>query len=146
VVRVVEPLFPCYIFARCSLERSFDEIRYVTGVSSLVHFGQRVAIVPEEVISDLRLQFQTEEPIVVEESLSPGTEVLVAEGAFLGSRAIVVQYLPAKQRVQILLEFLGRSTVAEVDRRFLTVEGRTVADLMPSLAVAARSSVAATAY
>src|SRR6516164_4776712 len=50
VMRVVEPLFPCYIFVKCKLEDGIDDIRYVTGISSLVHFGHRIPIVPEAVI------------------------------------------------------------------------------------------------
>jgi hypothetical protein len=42
--------------------------------------------------------------------------------------------LPARERVQILLDFLGRTTLAEVDRNVLHVENRSVADLMPRLA------------
>src|SRR4051812_49919763 len=42
VVRVVEPLFPCYLFVQCVLGERLDEIRYVSGVSSLVHFGQKI--------------------------------------------------------------------------------------------------------
>lgn len=137
VVRVVEPLFPCYLFVRCSLGERLDEIRYVSGVSSLVHFGQQIPVVPDAVIEELRLCFEAEEPMSVEDRLYPGAEVSVAEGAFLGFSGIVVRLLPARQRVQILLEFLGRTTIAEVDRRSLTTENYSVANLVPSLAMTA---------
>src|SRR5215831_8085598 len=142
VVRVIEPLFPCYIFVRCSLEQSLDEIRYINGISSLVHFGQRIPVVPDEVVEELRQCFDSEEPMAVEDHLKPGTEVIVAEGALLGSHGLVVRTLPAKFRVQILLDFLGRTTVAEVDRAALKVKDRCLADLMPALACPARGLVA----
>jgi transcription antitermination factor NusG len=72
----------------------------------------------------------------VEDRLYPGAEVIVAEGAFLGFSGIVVRLLPAKQRVQILLEFLGRTTIAEVERKTLTTENYSVAALVPRLATA----------
>jgi hypothetical protein len=50
--------------------------------------------------------------------------------------------LPAKHRVQILLDFLGRTTIAEVDRNALTVKDRCLADLMPALARSGRGLVA----
>ncbi|HEV2392308.1 MAG TPA: transcription termination/antitermination NusG family protein [Verrucomicrobiae bacterium] len=143
VVRVVEPLFPGYIFVRCSLAERVDEIRYVSGVSSLVHFGLKIPSVPEHVIEELRQCFESDEPMAVEERLAPGTEVTVAEGALLGSRGVVVRVLPARQRVQILLDFLGRTTLTEVDRRSVTVEERRMADLMPALAVEPLSVAAA---
>jgi Transcription antiterminator len=137
VVRVVEPLFPCYVFVRCCLGELLDEIRYVNGVSSLVHFGDKIPAVPEAVIDELRQCFETEEPMAVEDRLYPGADVTVAEGAFLGFSGIVVRLLPARQRVQILLEFLGRTTIAEVDRTSLATENHSVATLVPTLAMAA---------
>jgi transcriptional antiterminator RfaH len=142
VVRVVEPLFPCYLFVRCRIDEQLDAIRYVSGISSLVHFGRRIPSVPDAVIDELKQCFEAEEPMSVEERLCPGAEVAVAEGVFMGSRGIVVRVLPAKQRVQILLDFLGRTTVAELDRKSLTVENRCMADMMPLLAMSARAGVA----
>jgi transcriptional antiterminator RfaH len=133
VVRVVEPLFPCYVFIRCSLAEDFDAIRYLNGVSSLVHFGQQIPVVPDDVIEELRACFDSDEPLTVENSLLPGTEVTIAEGAFLGSRGVVVRMLPSKQRVQVLLEFLGRTALTEVDRKSLTVEDRVMPDLLSAL-------------
>ena len=135
VVRVVEPLFPCYVFVRCNIDECLDGVRYVNGVSSLVHFGQKIPIVPDQVVEELRQCFESQEPMEVEDRLSEGAEVTVAEGAFQGFNGIVLRVLPAKQRVQILLDFLGRTTLAEVDRKSLIVENRSVADLMPSLAM-----------
>ena len=136
VVRVVEPLFPCYVFVRCNIDECLDSVRYVNGVSSLVHFGQRIPIVPDSVVEELRQCFETQELMDVEDRLSAGTEVTVGEGAFHGFNGIVLRVLPAKQRVQILLDFLGRTTLAEVDRKSLVVENRSMADMMPSLAMA----------
>jgi transcriptional antiterminator RfaH len=143
VVRVVEPLFPCYLFVRCCLGERLDEIRYVNGVSTLVHFGDKIPAMPDAVIDELQECFETEEPMAVEDHLYPGAEVTVAEGAFLGFSGIVVRVLPARQRVQILLEFLGRTTIAEVERKSLTTENYSVATLVPTLAMAAPMNIAA---
>jgi len=143
VMRVVEPLFPCYLFVHCCLGERLDDIRYVNGVSSLVHFGDKIPVVPETVIDELRQCFEAEEPISVGDRLYPGAEVIVAEGAFMGFSGMVVRLLPAKQRVQILLEFLGRTMLAEVERKSLTTENRSVAALVPALATCSPLSVAA---
>ena len=52
----------------------------------------------------------------------------------MGFSGMVVRALSAGQRVQILLDFLGRVTLTEVDRRSLKLENRRVADLLPLLA------------
>lgn len=138
VVNVMEPLFPCYVFVRCELAERLDAIRYVTGVNSLVHFGSRIPAVPDEVIDELRRCFEADESLGVEEHLQPGAEVVVGNGPFLGSHGVVVRTLPGRQRVQILLDFLGRTTLAEVDRASVSVEEWRVADLVPKLAMEPR--------
>jgi transcriptional antiterminator RfaH len=135
MARIVEPLFPCYVFVRCNIDECLDGVRYVNGVSSLVHFGQRIPTVPDSVVEELKQCFELEELMDVEDRITPGMEVTVSEGAFLGVSGIVLRVLPAKQRVQILLDFLGRTTLAEVDRKALIMENRSVADMMPSLAM-----------
>jgi transcriptional antiterminator RfaH len=134
IVRVVEPLFPCYIFVRCFLAESMDSVRHVTGISSLVHFGGRIPTVPDGAIEELRQCFESEEPMAVQDGLHEGAEVTIAEGAFLGYSAMVVRALPAVRRVQILLDFLGRPILAEVDRSSLKTLNHQVGDRLPLLA------------
>lgn len=134
MMRVVEPLFPCYIFIRCVLEIRVDEIRHVTGISSLVHFGQKIPAVPDAAIDELKQCFDSEAPMNVEDRVVPGVEVTIVEGSFMGFSGMVVRALSAGQRVQILLDFLGRITLAEIDRKSLRVENRSVADRIPLLA------------
>ena len=135
MVRAIEPLFPCYVFVQC-VSSAWNDIRFVGGVSSLVSFGSKIASVPDAVIEELRECFEAEEPLEVEDRLFPGAEVSVSNGAFQGFQAIVLRMLPARQRVQVLLDILGRPTVVEVDRQSITPENQTVADRMPSLAAA----------
>ncbi len=134
IMRVVEPLFPCYIFVRCLLAESMDSIRHVAGISSLVHFGSRIPAVPDGAIEELRQCFELEEPMAARDGLRPGAEVTIAEGSFLGYSAKVVRALPAMGRVQILLEFLGRPVLAEVGRGSLKPLNHQLADRLPLLA------------
>ncbi len=134
LVRVVEPLFPCYKFVRCVIQDRMDEIRYTNGISSIVHFADRIPPVSDTIIDDLRACFNAEEPMPVEERLVPGAEVILGEGAFAGMRASVLRVMPAGRRVQVLLDILGRPTAVEVDRRSVTLEKNTLAGLVPLLA------------
>jgi transcriptional antiterminator RfaH len=134
LVRVVEPLFPGYIFVHCLIQEHLDEIRYTNGISSIVHFADKIPTVSDSVIEELRACFQAEEPMPVQERLTPGAEVSVAEGAFAGMRASVLRVMPAGQRVQVLLDILGRPTEVELDRRSVYLEKNNMADLVPLLA------------
>jgi transcriptional antiterminator RfaH len=134
VVRVSEPLFPCYIFFRCLIEEKLGEIQRTSGVSTVVHFAHRIPKIADAVIEELKECFEGEETMTVEDRLSPGDEVIVAEGAFSGMRAFVLRVMPARRRVQVLLDVLGRPTPAELDENSVVVEGNGVADLVPMLA------------
>jgi transcriptional antiterminator RfaH len=132
--RVTEPLFPCYIFVRCALEKSIDDIQHANGVATLVHFGTRVPPIADLVIEELQMLFPVAEPLSVEDKILPGEEVAVGDGPFLGMKAVVLRVLPARQRVQVLLEILGRPAPLEIDWNFVVRESRnTVAHLAPVL-------------
>jgi transcriptional antiterminator RfaH len=133
-VRIIEPLFPCYVFIRCVLEEKINEIKHTNGISSLVHFGLEIPKVADLIIKELQEYFESEEPMTVEDRLSPGDEVAVADGAFAGMSAYVLRNLPARKRVQVLLDILGRPTPVEVDRNSLVLERNSLAYLAPILA------------
>ena len=134
VVRVVEPLFPCYLFTRCVIEDRAGEIQHLSGVSKLVEFGGKYPPVAGAIIDELQACFAHDDLISIESRLSPGDEVTVAAGAFAGMSAQVLKNLPAKKRVQILLEILGRPTTVEVGTEAVVPQKNTVADLAPFLA------------
>jgi transcriptional antiterminator RfaH len=139
VVRVVEPLFPCYIFIRCVVQDNAADIQHVSGVGRLVQFGNRYPQVADSIIEELQTCFGVEELIDVERRLAPGDEVTVATGAFAGMSAQVLKSLPAKKRVQILLDILGRPTTVEVGSEAVMLKKNSLADLAPFLAAPASS-------
>jgi transcriptional antiterminator RfaH len=141
VVRSVEPLFPCYIFVRCVIEEKLNEIQHTNGISSLVRFGQRIPKVGDSIIEDLQKYFKAEEPMMVEDSLAPADEVIIADGAFAGMQAKVLRVMPATRRVQILLHILGGPTSVEVDRASVVSGKDTMADRIPVLAAPPRVRV-----
>ena len=56
LVRVAEPLFPCYIFVRCVLEERFSDIQHTVGVNRLVNFGGKIPEVADSI--QFRMFFQ----------------------------------------------------------------------------------------
>jgi transcriptional antiterminator RfaH len=134
VMRLVEPLFPCYVFVRCVLEQRLADIQHTVGVSKLVRFGDRIPHVPDEIIDELQEYFVAEDPIAVENQLTPADEVVITRGALAGIRAFVLRVMPARMRVQVLLDILGRPTPVEVDRDAVVRERNSLADLVPALA------------
>jgi transcriptional antiterminator RfaH len=134
VMHIVEPLFPCYIFVRCVLDENFSDIRHTSGISSLVHFGQKIPAVPDSIIEELQECFEADDPMTVEDRIAPADEVIFVDGAFTGMRAFVLRIMPAKRRVQVLLEVLGGPTPVEVERSAVVLERNSLADFVPVLA------------
>ena len=134
VMRVSEPLFPCYIFFRCIIDEKLGEIQRTNGVNTVVHFARRIPKIADAVIEELKECFEGEETMTVKDRLSPGDEVVVVDGAFRGMCAFVLRVMSARKRVQVLLDVLGRPTPAEVDENSVVNERNTVATLVPILA------------
>jgi transcriptional antiterminator RfaH len=103
----VEALFPGYLFARFSVAGDFQLVRSTPGVKSIVAFGRITPMVPDEVISQLRSDFDKTDIQQVPEVITAGTEVLIAGGPFHGLSATVLRVLPAQERVHVLLNVLG---------------------------------------
>lgn len=142
VVRVIEPLFPCYIFVRCVLEAALNEIQHTSGIRGMVRFGLKIPSLDEARIEELQEWFAAEEPMNVESRLAPADEVRIADGVFAGVRAFVLRVMPARMRVQVLLDILGRPTPVELDRNSVILERHALADLAPVLAASARKEFA----
>jgi len=114
VVWVTEALFPNYLFARFDWQSSLRRVHHAPGVSGVIHFGERWPTIPESVVAELRRIFGREELHVLPGEPEVGEPVQIAGGAFHGLEAVVTQVLPARKRVTVLLEFLGRQTAVEL--------------------------------
>jgi transcriptional antiterminator RfaH len=112
-------MFPGYLFARFELLEMHRQVQYAHGVSGIVRFADRYPTIEEEALTRLQDHAGGTEIIELNYKLSRGDEVRIVEGAFAGLEAVVVQVLPAKERVKILMDFLGRKIEAEVERASL---------------------------
>ncbi len=134
LVNVTEPLFPCYLFVQCVLEEQLNDIQHSVGINKFVSFGGRIPQVADQIIIELQECFENEEILQIRSALEPGDEVTVTGEAFAGMSARVLKSLPAKQRVQILLDILGRPTIVEVKRDAVMLKNNTLVNLAPALA------------
>lgn len=108
-------MFPNYLFARFELLEFFRRARYAFGVSDILRFGDRWAEVPQREISLLQDVWSHGDAIQPAQTIEVGASVVLTGGLFHGVEATVVALLPARQRIKVLLEFLGGFQEAEVD-------------------------------
>ena len=118
-----EALFPNYLFARFDLAACVRRVSAARGVRGVVHFGDRWPVVPEAVIEELRATLGADQVHVVGDELRPGESVRIAGGAFHGLQAVVTRVMPSRERVAVLLEFLGQQTTVELAGEALIREG-----------------------
>ena len=107
-------MFPGYLFAKFVYSAQHRAVESSNGVRGIVRFGDRLATLPEETIAALLLKAGSDEVVTVDSSPKIGEAVQIVEGPFQGLEVVVTQLLPAKERIRVLLEFLGRPLEMEV--------------------------------
>lgn len=120
---VTEALFPSYIFARFNWQTSLRQVQSARGIRGVVHFGERWPTIQEEIIEELRRAVGTTELCVIPAELAPGDEVEIASGSFRGLHAVVARFMPSRERVAVLMEFLGRQTSIELPANAVIKQG-----------------------
>ncbi|HWB61404.1 MAG TPA: transcription termination/antitermination NusG family protein [Chthoniobacteraceae bacterium] len=121
-----EALFPGYIFARFDPDTHQKQVTSAQGVSGIVRFGLLPTVVPDGAIDEIRLFIGDGEHEITPSEISPGDEVVVTHGLFKGLKTIVTQVVPAKDRIKVLLEFLGDSREIEILKNEVLVENRHI--------------------
>jgi len=132
LVWVTEALFPSYLFARFDWHQSLRQVQASRGVSGVVHFGSRWPVIEDEIIADLKQAVGTDELHTISTTLQPGDTVEIADGAMRGLRAVVTRVMPSRERVALLLDFLGRQTAIEVPAGFVIKEGDVRGNIFPA--------------
>ncbi|ACD82086.1 transcriptional activator RfaH [Candidatus Methylacidiphilum infernorum] len=123
---VLEPLFPGYLFAKFNLYSKLTFVRSTKGVRKVVHFGSSYPVIPDSFIEELRIQFGEEGIKTIRERIDVGSTINIAEGPFQGYSCIVLGFIPAKERVRVLLEWLGRAVQIEVNLKEIAANGLTL--------------------
>lgn len=119
---VTEALFSDYLFARFDLATALRRVHHARAVCGVVRFGDQIPSVPDAVIESLRHLMGGQDLRTIEDALQPGDRVCITGGAMHGLEAVVLRVMPAKQRVAILLDFLGRQTPIEMNRSQLSFD------------------------
>ena len=112
-LKVNEALFPGYLFARFSLRDMLPLVRSAPGVSSVVRFGNWYPVIEDDLIDDLRIETEDGDARELRLEFEAGDRVKLVHGPLAGLEAVITHVLPGNERVRLLLEFLGRETLAE---------------------------------
>jgi transcription termination factor NusG len=112
------PLFPGYVFGRVALRETFAAAQYCPGSVGLVRLGDGFAALEEKLVAELKEREGARGYAVLDlvpRQLRNGVRVRVTRGALRGWEGIVSRYVPARQRVRMLLGVAYGVRAVEVD-------------------------------
>lgn len=116
------PLFPSYVFARCVARDRWAAVNYCPGAIGVVRFGGLVAAVEDEVVAGL-VDREGDRGYLVPREIRheprAGARARVVAGPLRGFEGVVTRYLPAKDRVRLLLSLVSGVRNVELDARHL---------------------------
>ena len=109
----VESMFPGYLFAQFDYATFHRRVRQGPGITGFVQFGDRLGLLADELISELKARMGQDEVVEINQGFEPGQNVQIAQGPFQGLEALVTRLIAARDRVEILIEWMGRPLHAE---------------------------------
>ncbi|MDQ8207582.1 transcription termination/antitermination NusG family protein [Coraliomargarita sp. SDUM461003] len=112
--RFTEAMFPGYIFAKFNYHAHARQVVHSQGITQMVELGER-RVIPEHIIRNLQASIPEGIIEAPDLSIEPGAEIEVITGSLKGMNGKVLAQLTAKNRIQVLLEFLGQEITVEVN-------------------------------
>jgi transcription antitermination factor NusG len=112
--RRYKPYFPGYVFVKLNLEETgMSVFQWMPHTLGLVSFGGEPAIVPENLIHEIRQRVESIDASGGEvfEGLKPGDSIQIQNGPFQGYEAIFDTRIPGSERVRVLLQLLDSRNV-----------------------------------
>ena len=109
----VESMFPGYLFSRFDYTAIHRRIRQSPAISGFVQFGEGLALLPDTLVAEIKRCIDSDEILTVDPSLEPGQNVQIVQGPFRGLEALVSRLITPKERVEILIEWMGRTIHVE---------------------------------
>lgn len=118
------PLFGGYIFVRCNPHTQLNAVSFCPGILRPVRFDRELATVDQDVIDALKLR-ETDRgyviPTEMEFGIEEGRTVRVMAGPLKDMEGIFRGYLRGGRRARVLMEFLRRRSLVEVETEMLAV-------------------------
>jgi len=98
-------LFPGYVFIKTDIE-NYSALQYTTGIKNIVKFGDSISIIPDDDIQAIQNAEESSKINPVIPNIQVGQDIFIVEGFLKGTFAKICS-LPANERINVLLTFLG---------------------------------------
>ncbi len=113
--KVLEPLFPGYVFARFDAVSHYPIVRWARGARKIL--GNREGPVPvsDEIITEIRKRIDDHGVARRPYELKPEDPVRIKAGPLRDLIGIFERWLPKEGRIRVLLHLLGYETGVELE-------------------------------
>jgi transcription antitermination factor NusG len=111
----IEALFPSYFFARFTPATSMRAVKHSQNVIRIVDFGGQMTPVSDRVIELIRQEMEGQVIKEIHIGVKVGDTVELTEGPMRGLKGIVNSIHSGEERIKVLMEFLGRESLVEVN-------------------------------
>lgn len=127
VIQVMEtPIFPSYVFVYLDSAQVFYDSARVDGCIRYVKFGNEIARVSEDIITNLRIISECGKRVEVHEgTFQVGQRLTITHGPLYGMKCEVLRQQNCKS-VTVTLCLLGRVVIAVIPAQHLSVTGYTI--------------------
>jgi transcriptional antiterminator RfaH len=112
----IEPLFPCYVFARLTLAISHHKLTRRPGVLGIVCLGGEPAEVDERLVQGIKSRERDGLIVLPVQRFQPRQPVTISDGVLRGMDAVFERYLSGTERVAVLLNTIGGAHVRAILR------------------------------
>jgi transcription elongation factor/antiterminator RfaH len=112
----VRPLFPRYMFVYVDLDEiGISTLQWIPNAIGLVQFGEHPAVISENILHEIKARLVQVQETAARDDLKPGDLVRITDGPLAGYEAMFDMRLNGTDRVQVLLNMLGRLVKTRVD-------------------------------
>ena len=112
-----EILFPGYIFVNTSF-KNYSTLKYTIGIRNIIKFGNNISCISNEDIKTMQMTEESSKIDPLAAQLQIGQEAIIKEGSLKGM-LVKICSLPSRERVGILLTFLGSSRIVTIQEKNL---------------------------
>jgi transcriptional antiterminator RfaH len=112
---LLEPAFACYAFVFLKTITDYFDAVNMDGAVSYVKVGEQPAVLKQEVIDQIKTVVCQDNVEVSTDNYTPGTKVLIYNGAFAGTECEVIKY-NGHHKILVRVSLLGRSIVADMPK------------------------------
>jgi transcription antitermination factor NusG len=119
---VEEPLFKSYVFVKVENDEQ-TQVRFINGVVNFVYWLGKPAIIKDKEIEIIRKFLNEYDEVWAEPiALQKDARITIRRGVFMDKEAKIVKVL--NNKVQVIIESIGYSLMAVIDKSNLTVAGK----------------------